>query len=76
MLTRDEQQNFVLSLTMSIAQDLRTAIKRGDIPKEWDGHELREALAMMFDRERTRLMRERGKRRKAFLNTYYQLPRT
>jgi len=48
VMTRDEQMEFVASLTNSIQMEVCTHIMKGGVPEEWDGHELRQLLADKF----------------------------
>lgn len=44
-MTRKEQIAFVRGLSKTVADKIIDAIKSGDIPDNWDGHELRVLLA-------------------------------
>lgn len=48
-MTRSEQVAFVTSLSRTVVERIIGAIQRGDVPAEWDGHELRALLAHCHD---------------------------
>ena len=65
-MTRREQIALLRGFTKNVADHL---ISRADRwPAEWDGHELRELAATAFNNERTSLMREDRRRRRACKN--------
>ena len=47
-MTREEQIKFVRDLAQNISEGIVARIELGDIPPEWDGHELRFLLARHF----------------------------
>ena len=47
-MTREDQESFVRDLCCSIANEVTKKIATGQIPEEWDGHELRVLLAEKF----------------------------
>ena len=49
-MTRKEQQKFVRDLSRSLTDFTISAIRTGEIPREWDGHELRAYMAELFNR--------------------------
>ena len=65
-MTRTEQRELLTSFCNSVRDSMLGGSDKW--PEAWDGHELRELAAKAFDWERTRLMRESGKRRKACHN--------
>jgi uncharacterized iron-regulated protein len=65
-MTRDEQKELVRNFTQQVADALLS--KADQWPEDWDGHDLRELVAYAFNHERTRLMREDRKRRRAAEN--------
>lgn len=70
-MTRDDQATLVHDLGRRIVGEIVARIDRGDVPATWDGHELRELLALKFTNERTRLMCDGRKRRaQDFRNEY------
>ncbi len=66
-MTQNDQMLFVYQLSNSIIHELIQQIIRGNIPREWDGIELRELLAEKFARE-THHELMRGKRKKDYNN--------
>jgi hypothetical protein len=57
-------------LCYSINDTVQRAILDGKIPKDWDGHEIREYIFVLMSRERSPIMRNgRKKRAKEFRNT-------
>lgn len=62
-MTKDEKITFIQRLTSAVATDLVDRVNAGDIPEDWDGHELREILARKFDRERSEVMSDKRSRR-------------
>lgn len=66
-MTKEEQKALLATFVDSVRDALLTRAERW--PAEWDGHELRELCAEAFDHERSRLLRESRKRRRAFRNT-------
>jgi hypothetical protein len=64
-MTVTEKRKFIRDLTKSIA---KTAIgNAARMPQAWDGHELRDYLADLFEGSRSRLMTEkRSARRRAY----------
>lgn len=63
-MTKTEKKKFIKSLCDSIRDDLVKKVER--MPDEWDGHELRELIADLADRERTSSMT--GKRKRDYRN--------
>lgn len=53
--TRAGKRRFIRSLTRSICKSACKAVK--EMPAEWDGHELRELLAELFDFERGNVLK-------------------
>ena len=45
-MTRTEQRRFVRDLVRNVERDLLENVSR--VPKEWDGHELRQLIADRF----------------------------
>jgi len=66
-MNRDEQKQFVESLTESVAQSVIKEINEGNIPSNWDGIELRWLLAEHFERN-TLNKRERQARYREYEN--------
>lgn len=66
-LTPEQQHKveFVTNLCGSIRDQVIRAVPH--MPAEWDGHELRELLALLFERERMDSMRK-GRRAREFRN--------
>lgn len=70
-MNRAEQISLVHELCMHMALDLGTKIHAGDIPKEWDGHELRCLVADKANANASRseiLTHKRGLRARAYRN--------
>lgn len=68
-MTKEQKMEFVVNLTTSIQKEVLQKIASERIPKEWDGHQLREYLADKFAWERTELMkRARSRLKKAYEN--------
>jgi hypothetical protein len=71
-MNRNQQISLVNELCMRMALDLGTKIDAGEVPKEWDGHELRCLVAdKATDNASVSLIRkeQRGARAKAYKNT-------
>jgi hypothetical protein len=64
-----EKAEFIRNLTNSIRDELIG--KTGQMPEEWDGHEIRELLAYKFTREKTDVVK--GKRKKEYLKALFRL---
>jgi hypothetical protein len=47
-MNKDNQKEFVCSLTKTILTDINESIESDSIPENWDGHELRRYLAYKF----------------------------
>lgn len=62
-MTPDQKVQFITNLMNSVRDELVDMVNSGEIPEDWDGHELREILARKFDRERTMLLRDKRSRR-------------
>ncbi len=45
-MTRTEQRRFIRELVRNVGRDLLKQVPR--VPKEWDGHELRQLIADRF----------------------------
>lgn len=45
--TKQEKHDFVRELSLGLAREIHKRIDDGTIPPEWDGHELRAALAKL-----------------------------
>ena len=71
--TGEGKRRFIRSLTRSISKAACAAVDQ--MPADWDGHELRELLAELFDYERSRLMRESRKRMSDYRSARYQIGR-
>lgn len=65
-MTKREQRTLLRTFTRQVTDHLLSRSK--DWPAEWDGHELRELAAAAFEWERTSLMRESRRRRRACAN--------
>jgi hypothetical protein len=58
-MTRDGQKALVLETGLRVLQEIAAEIDRGEreedrgIPADWDGHELREYMAVKFGRQRS-----------------------
>jgi uncharacterized iron-regulated protein len=66
MLTRREQRTLLRTFTNQVTTAL---LRRSDEwPEDWDGHDLRELALYAFEYERTALMREDRRRRRACRN--------
>lgn len=71
-MTRDDQISFVNELCARIALDIGAKIDAGDVPREWDGHELRCLISdKAADSALISVVRKepRGARAKAYKNT-------
>ena len=71
-MTRAKKRAFIRNLCKSVANHLITKVDA--MPEEWDGHELREAVADAFDRERTIGSRNRYTRDTRRLRAYRKVP--
>ena len=69
--TRRGKRAFIRSLTRLISCQVCKAVRQ--MPAHWDGHELREVLALQFERERTSLMRLDCRRKRAFDAEHYNI---
>ncbi len=70
-MNRDEQVTLVNELCMRMALDIATKIDAGEVPKEWDGHELRCLVADKANANASRseiLTHKRGLRARAYRN--------
>lgn len=67
-MLQSERVTFVESLCNNVRDELIGKIKRGDIPDNWTGLELRELLADRFDQMRSVMHSQYLKRRKAYRN--------
>lgn len=59
-MTRAEQRRFVKELASNVTAEVIGQIDSGKLPENWDGHELRELLAINFDLCRSILMHEQS----------------
>lgn len=66
-MTKRQQRQLLREIQRNITKHLMAQSARW--PKDWDGHELRELLAKVYDYERTSLMRRSANRRQECLNT-------
>jgi hypothetical protein len=76
-MTRSDQRKFVRGLTASIRDSVLQSIATGDVPAEWDGHELRCLLANRFEQsaQMTYIRKEpRSRRTREFNNTIRTTP--
>ena len=71
-MTREEQIQFVKSLSETVINGIITQIESGKIPEEWRGVELRELLSIAFENQ-TRFMNgtERREFQKQLVNIDY-----
>lgn len=70
-MERHKQRNLVDQLIFNIAGEVRGRIDMGDVPEDWDGHELRQWLANKFNdsaRMSDCMRDKRSKRRRDFDN--------
>lgn len=67
-MTKLEQMRFVNELLGSIKADIRSAIQRNEIPRSWNGIELREYIYEKAQRSRVNDLLE-GKRGRDYRNT-------
>ena len=58
-MTRKQQKAFVRELVRNVSREVIGQIDSGKLPEQWDGHELRELLAINFDLCRSTLMHEK-----------------
>lgn len=67
-MNKKQKAEFVRRITSDVRDELLRKIKSGDIPDDWDGHELRQLLSDKFAAEVfDRVMGDkRGKRRKEY----------
>jgi hypothetical protein len=71
-MNRTDQISIVNELCMRMALDIATRIDAGEVPKEWDGHELRCLVAdkAADNASVSEILKEpRGARAKAYKNT-------
>lgn len=61
-MTKKQQRALFNAIVRNVRKSL--LLRSGDWPEAWDGHELRELLAVTFERERTSLMTEKRSRRR------------
>lgn len=66
-MTADEQKQFLINLCDQTRDHLLSRADRW--PENWDGHELRELIAIAFDFERSALIRETRSRRRQRCHT-------
>jgi hypothetical protein len=65
-MTRTEQKRLLRTFTRQVTDHLLAQSERW--PEDWDGHDLRELAVLAFTHERTGLMRESARRRRAVAN--------
>lgn len=69
-MERIDQYRIVNQLLNSVGDEVRRNIADRKVPKDWDGHELREYMYVLLSRERSPIMRNgRSARTKSFKNT-------
>lgn len=76
--TKKWKRDFVHKFMRSMTTSFLAHINAGDVPAEWDRHELRAWIAREFDFEcaHTAVMQnKRGKRYRDFLSACYAMPR-
>lgn len=72
--TRRGKKRFIKSWLNSVRETIYQHIENGNIPDDWDGHELRALVADMFEHDaRISLIRSepRNKRARSFRNICY-----
>jgi len=69
--TRAGKRAFIRSLCGSIEVAVLAAVPQ--MPADWDGHELRELIAEVFNSERTRLMKESRGRMRNYRSARYNI---
>lgn len=68
LMTTRQQKTFIRGLCNTIRNDLAERVK--DMPDTWDGHELRELLALAFERSASMSVLRRDRcRMREFRNT-------
>lgn len=72
VMRRNEKRRFIQSLCSSVAKAAQGAVSQ--MPAEWDGFELRELLAELFDDERMAQMRK-GSRARSYQKARYNIGR-
>ena len=60
--TKAGKRKFIRDLCKTVEATALAAVSK--MPMEWDGHELREMLACMFDEQRSHIMRGSGNQRR------------
>ncbi len=60
-MSKEEKLIFISAFMLQMRQHIEKAVSK--MPDEWDGHELRQYIIEEFERERTRLMRDKRSRR-------------
>lgn len=66
-MTTPEKLEFVCSITESVKSQFADALRSGDVPEGWDGHEIRQWLADKFAHEVFRQVMK-GKRLREYRN--------
>lgn len=62
--TRKGKRKFIHAICRSIEKQVIDAVPR--MPSKWDGHQMRELLSDMFNRERTATMQRQRKEYKEY----------
>jgi len=65
-MTLADKRKLLRNFTKQVADHLLAQSARW--PADWDGHEIRELVAAAFNQERTRLMADDHKRKRAAVN--------
>lgn len=67
-MKRSDQAKYATSFSKSILRQFMQALDAGEVPEEWDGHEIKQWFADTVSRERTDPMKGR-KRLKEYRET-------
>lgn len=58
-MTKEEQEEFVLELSQTVVTSIISKIRKGKIPKDWDGFEFRQLLKEKFEEQVYVIKKER-----------------
>lgn len=72
MMDKADQKTLLSTFLLQMSEAILAKARHA--PDDWDGHELREFAADEFDRERTTLMREDRRRKRAYRNARACMP--
>lgn len=67
-MTKADQLRIIRELSDSITCGMMEKIEHGELPEEWDGHELRQYFAYLADVSTSDALRKGTRRRREFEN--------